>query len=503
MDLTLPPLAPALCFESGATATHAMPAVLPVILAGGSGTRLWPLSREAHPKQLLALLGERSLLQSALARLDGTANASCNSGLLVCGTEHRFLALAQMGASTRQWRMLVEPIARNTAPALTLAALDARAGGDDPILVVMPADHAITDVDAFERAVSTAVELARQNLMVTLGVVPTRAETGYGYIETGDLVPGGDSGARTLLRFVEKPSREIAETFVAGGNHCWNSGIFVMRASVWLHALRALRPDIAAVCDAAFAQSKRDGEAMCIDPQAFAACPSESIDYAVMEHLAQAGVAGAVVPFDGGWSDLGSWDAVWDALPKDEAGNVTRGDVLLDGTSGTYVHSEGRLIACVGASDMIVVETADAVLVADRKHAQDVKSIVNSMRNRKRAEAEQHRLVHRPWGHYDSIAQGARFQVKRIVVLPGAALSLQLHYHRAEHWIVVSGVARVTRGDDAPFLLGENQSTYVPLGVMHRLENPGRVPLEMIEVQCGSYLGEDDIVRFNDRYGRA
>jgi len=336
-------------------------------------------------------------------------------------------------------------------------------------------------------------------------VVPQRAETGYGYIETGAAIEGGETasgaGARELCRFVEKPPREIAEAFVAGGRHWWNSGIFVMRASVWLAAIRALRADIAHACEDAYRKGAAQGSSWRIDAQSFLDCPSDSIDYAVMERLAEGGLHGAVVPLEVGWSDVGSWDAVWNILPKDAAGNVTRGDVLLEGTSGTYVHSEGRLVACVGTQDLIVVETADAVLVADKSHAQDVKSLVGRIRDGQRTEAAHHRKVARPWGYYDSIERGPRYQVKRIVVTPGATLSLQLHYHRSEHWIVVSGTARVTRGDEV-FLLGENQSTYVPVGVQHRLENVGRVPLEMIEVQCGSYLGEDDIVRFDDNYGR-
>ena len=489
-------------FQPGA---QAAPDILPVVLAGGSGTRLWPLSREAHPKQLIGLLGDRSLLESTVARLDSLARPGSNGGLLVCAQEHRFLVADQLKVSSRNWEVMVEPAGRNTAPALTLAAMRASAGGGDPVLVVMPADHAILDASAFARAVNGAARLAQQGRIVALGVVPQRAETGYGYIETGAAIEGEETataaGARELCRFVEKPPREIAEAFVAGGRHWWNSGIFVMRASVWLAAIRALRADIAHACEDAYRKGTAEGASWRIDGQSFADCPSDSIDYAVMERLAEGGLQGAVVPLEVGWSDVGSWDAVWNILPKDAAGNVTRGDVLLEGTSGTYVHSEGRLVACVGTQDLIVVETADAVLVADKSRAQDVKSLVGRIREGERTEAAHHRKVARPWGYYDSIERGPRYQVKRIVVTPGATLSLQLHYHRSEHWIVVSGTARVTRGDEV-FLLGENQSTYVPVGVQHRLENVGRVPLEMIEVQCGSYLGEDDIVRFDDNYGR-
>ncbi|MGA7776645.1 MAG: mannose-1-phosphate guanylyltransferase/mannose-6-phosphate isomerase [Paraburkholderia sp.] len=478
------------------------PTLLPVLLAGGSGTRLWPLSREAHPKQLIALLGERSLLEAGVARLDGAATPEANRGLLVCAEAHRFMAAEQLKASRRDWQMIIEPFARNTAPALTLAAMHARADGSDPVLVAMPADHAIADVAAFEMAVAAAARLASASYIVTLGVAPTRPETGYGYIETGGPIDEDvPNGPRTLRQFVEKPSLELAEAFVAGKRHWWNSGIFVMRASTWLHAITTLRPDIAHACALAYQGVESEGDLLRMPAREFAACPSDSIDYAVMERLSQAGLAGAVVPLDAGWSDVGAWDAVWDASPKDQAGNVARGDVLLEDTSGTYVHSDGRLVACVGVKDLIVVETADAVLVADRRQAQDVKTVVSQIRKQARSEATQHRKVSRPWGHYDSIERGERFQVKRIVVAPGERLSLQLHYHRAEHWIVVRGTARVTRGDET-FLLAENESTFVPLGVKHRLENVGRIPLEMIEVQCGTYLGEDDIVRFDDHYGR-
>jgi mannose-1-phosphate guanylyltransferase/mannose-6-phosphate isomerase len=476
--------------------------VLPVVLAGGAGTRLWPLSREAHPKQLLALLGDRSMLELCVSRLDGIATTHANRGLVVCADEHRFQVAKHLEASTREWQTIVEPVARNTAPALTLAALHATADGEDPILVVTPADHVIDDVPAFERAVQSAAMLAQEGKIVALGIVPTRAETGYGYIETGaTLESAAGHRARALTRFVEKPTGETAEAFVACGKYWWNSGIFVVRASVWLDAIDSARRDIAQSCKAAWLRASTEGNVWRVDAQSMAGCPSDSIDYAVMEHLADCGIEGAVVPLEAGWNDVGAWDAVWDILPKDEAGNVTRGDVLLANASGTYAHSEDRLIACVGTTDLIVVETADAVLVADRRHAQEVKAIVGGIRKRERTEAAHHRKVERPWGYYDSIDKGSRYQVKRIVVMPGATLSLQLHYHRSEHWIVVSGTARVTRGDET-FMLTENQSTYVPTGVKHRLENPGRVPLEMIEVQCGTYLGEDDIVRFDDRYGR-
>lgn len=478
------------------------PLVMPVVLAGGAGTRLWPMSREGHPKQAINFLGDRSLLENSVMRFDNIATALVSHGVLVCAEEHRFLVADQLKASSRDWQIIAEPVSRNTAPALTLAALGSQSGGSDPVLVVTPADHAIADVPAFERAIGVAVRLAQAGRIVTLGVVPDRAECGYGYIELGEPIAAeSTSGARALRRFVEKPDRDSAAAFVEGKRHWWNSGIFVIRASVWLHAVDALRPDIAQACKTAIERARTDGKVLRVGRNAFAKCPSDSIDYAIMERLDEIGMSGAVVPLDAGWSDVGSWDAVWTALPKDAAGNVTRGDVLVENTSGTYVHSEGRLVACLGLNDLIVVETADAVLVADKRHAQDVKAIVTQLKDRGSSEAKHHRKVNRPWGSYESIEQGARFQVKRIVVTPGASLSLQLHYHRSEHWIIVKGTARVTRGAET-FLLGENESTYVPLGVKHRLENVGRLPLEMIEVQCGSYLGEDDIVRFDDHYGR-
>ncbi|MFL9903355.1 mannose-1-phosphate guanylyltransferase/mannose-6-phosphate isomerase [Paraburkholderia fungorum] len=505
MDMSLPNVSetePRAVDDNTAEALTHTSSILPVVLAGGSGTRLWPLSREGHPKQLIELLGDGSLLANSVKRLECLATAAAHRGLLVCAEEHRFLAADDLMASSRDWQMIIEPVSRNTAPALTLAALKARAGSDDPVLVVTPADHAITDVPAFERAILAAAQIAQTGQIVTLGVVPDRAECGYGYIELGEPISTQPaSGARALQRFVEKPDQEVAAAFVEGKQHWWNSGIFVMRASVWLRAVGALRPDIAGACTAAFERGSSDSKTVRVEMDAFAICPSESIDYAVMERLEEIGLGAAVVPLNAGWSDVGSWDAVWSALPKDESGNVARGDVLLKSSSDTYVHSEGRLVACIGAKNLIVVETADAVLVADRHHAQDVKAVVGQLKDRGYSEAKHHLKVHRPWGHYESIEQGPRFQVKRIVVMPGAALSLQLHYHRAEHWIVVSGTARVTRGEET-FLLAENETTYVPLGVKHRLENVGRVPLEMIEVQCGSYLGEDDIVRFEDQYGR-
>ncbi len=478
-----------------------MVSVLPVVLSGGSGTRLWPISREKYPKQLLPLVDAQSMLQSTVARLDGLANLA--QPLLICNEEHRFVVAEQVRQLGKQGTVLLEPVGRNTAPAMTLAALWASRNGDDPVLVVMPADHVIADGATFREAVGRAVCLAEGGAAVTFGITPDCPETGYGYIQQGAALNDG-SGAFALARFVEKPDRATAEAYLAAGDYLWNSGIFVMRASVWLAALAVGRPDILQACQAAMAGTRSDGDFVRLVTEAFAACPSDSIDYAVMERLT-AGLPGlpqgVVIPLSAGWSDVGAWDALWKVLPKCSNGNAVRGDVLLEGCSNTLAFSERRLVACVGVSDLVVVETDDAILVAHHSATQDVKKIVDRLKAEKRNVAQWHRKVHRPWGWYDGVDAGDRFQVKRIGVKPGGTLSLQMHHHRAEHWIVVSGTARVTKGDET-FLVSENQSTYIPLGVKHRLENPGIVPLEMIEVQSGSYLGEDDIVRFEDTYGR-
>lgn len=475
--------------------------ILPVVLSGGSGTRLWPLSREKYPKQLLPLVGDQSMLQATVARLDGIAGLG--DPLLVCNEEHRFVVAEQLRLLGKKGRALLEPFGRNTAPALTLAALWAQQQGGDPVLVVMPADHVILEAATFRAAVSRAVVLAEAGRAVTFGITPDCPETGYGYIQQGAAL--GDEGvAFELTRFVEKPNRETAQAYLDSGEFLWNSGIFVMRASIWLTALEHCRPDILAACRLALQGGSEDGDFVRVDPAAFGQCPSDSIDYAVMERLT-GGLLGlpksAVIPLAAGWSDVGAWDALWKVLPKCEKGNAWRGDVLLEGCRNTLAISESRLVACVGLSDLVVVETDDAVLVAQHDATQDVKKIVDRLKADGRPVAQWHRKVYRPWGWYDGVDSGERFQVKRIGVKPGAALSLQMHHHRAEHWIVVSGTARVTKGDEV-FLVSENQSTYIPLGVKHRLENPGIVPLEMIEVQSGSYLGEDDIVRFEDTYGR-
>ena len=479
-----------------------MSKILPVVLSGGSGTRLWPLSREKYPKQLLPLVDEQSMLQATVARLDGLAGIA--QPLLICNEEHRFVVAEQVRVLGKQGTVLLEPIGRNTAPAMTLAALWAGRDGEDPVLVVMPADHVIADGAAFREVVARAVALAETGAAVTFGITPDCPETGYGYIQQGAALSDG-SGAFALARFVEKPDRATAESYLAAGDYLWNSGIFVMKASVWLDALAIGRPDILTACQAAMAGTQADGDFFRLVREAFVACPSDSIDYAVMERLT-AGTPGLprgiVIPLSAGWSDVGAWDALWKVLPKCGDGNASRGDVLLENCRNTLAISERRLVACVGVSDLVVVETDDAVLIVDHAATQDVKKVVDRLKAEQRSVAQWHRKVHRPWGWYDGVDAGERFQVKRIGVKPGGTLSLQMHHHRAEHWIVVSGTARVTRGDET-FLVSENQSTYIPLGVAHRLENPGVIPLEMIEVQSGSYLGEDDIVRFEDTYGRA
>lgn len=473
--------------------------ILPVILSGGSGSRLWPLSREQYPKQLLPLVGGESMLQLTVCRLDGLPGIQ--PPLLICNENHRFAVAEQLRLAGKPGVIVLEPAGRNTAPALTLAALLAQCAEIDPVMVVMPADHVILDEARFREAVACATTLAATGQAVTFGITPDAAETGYGYIQVGEAVA---SNAFLLSRFVEKPDRATAEAYLDSGDYLWNSGIFVLKASTWLQALAHCRPDILEACRAAVNEARTDGDFVRVATAPFASCPADSIDYAVMERLNQ-GIAGLpqgiVIPLDAGWSDVGSWDSLWSVLTKDESGNAIRGDVMLEGCANTLAFSQSRLVACVGVKDLIVVETDDAILVAQHDAAQDVKKIVDRLKADRQALTQLHRKVNRPWGWFDGVDAGQRFQVKRIVVNPGACLSLQMHHHRAEHWIVVSGTAKVTRGEDS-FLVSENESTYIPLGVTHRLENPGKLSLEMIEVQSGSYLGEDDIVRFEDTYGR-
>ena len=466
--------------------------ILPVIMSGGSGSRLWPLSRQLNPKQFLPLANDLSMLQVTIQRLKGIDSAL---PLLICNEQHRFLAAEQLRQlNLEQANILLEPVGRNTAPAIALAALQACNESDDPILLILAADHLIKDVEAFQTCIQTALPLAQDGKLVTFGIVPTHAETGYGYIEQGiDVGIGGFK----VSRFVEKPDLITAQEYLANGSYFWNSGMFMFRASRYLEELETYRPDILAACRAALAGGSQDMHFTRVDEAAFAACPDDSVDYAVMEKTSDA----VMVPLDAGWSDIGSWAALWDVSDKDEQGNVFKGDVLNQRSNNTYVHADSRLVATVGLDDLVIVETKDAVLVAHKDHVQDVKKIVEQLKNGSRTEHINHREVYRPWGVYDSVDNGHRYQVKRITVKPGAKLSVQMHHHRAEHWIVVSGTARVTNGEKT-YLVCENESTYIPIGQIHALENPGVIPLELIEVQSGSYLGEDDIVRFEDKYGR-
>ncbi|MDV6340825.1 mannose-1-phosphate guanylyltransferase/mannose-6-phosphate isomerase [Nitrosomonas sp. Is24] len=480
-----------------------MNTLTPIILSGGSGTRLWPLSREKYPKQLLPLINEDSLLQATVRRMDGLSGVQLNVPMVVCNEEYRFVIAEQLRVMDRKGSILLEPFGRNTAPALTLAALATLREGDDPILLVMPSDHVIMDVESFQAAVLAGMSQAMDGRIVTFGITPDAPETGYGYIQSGELIEQGKT-AYHIARFVEKPDLPTAQTYLDAGNYLWNSGLFMMRASVWLSAIGKCRSDILTACQAAWDQGLADGDFLRVDKQAFEQCPSDSIDYAVMERIARQESdlpGGVVIPLTAGWSDIGAWSSLWQVLPKDDAGNVAKGDVLLNDCKNTLAISESRLVTCVGIENVIVVETPDAVLVVHKDKTQDVKLVVDMLKQQGRPEGKLHRKVFRPWGWYDGIDVGERFQVKRIVVKPGAALSLQMHHHRAEHWVVVRGTARVTRNKDV-YLVSENESTYIPLGTSHRLENPGCVPLEMIEIQSGSYLGEDDIVRFEDIYGR-
>lgn len=471
-----------------------MSTLIPVILSGGSGTRLWPLSRELYPKQLLPLVGRHTMLQDTAQRLQGLP---AGAPVVVCNESHRFLVaeqLRQQGITPQA--IVLEPIGRNTAPAIALAALAAQARDSKALLLVLPADHVIRDRSAFQAAVRLALPAAEAGRLVTFGIVADRPETGYGYIRRG-AADGGAEGVFRIARFVEKPDAARAQEFLASGDYYWNSGMFLFRADRYLAELQQHAPDIAGAAAAAFAAAAPDLDFVRVDKPAFEACRSESIDYAVMERTTDA----VVVPMDAGWSDVGSWSALHEALPADGRGNVFLGDVVAEDSDGCYLYAGSRLVTAVGLKDHVVVETKDAVMVAPRDRVQDVKQLVARLKAEGRYEHSLHREVHRPWGSYDSIDNGERFQVKRLMVKPGAVLSLQLHHHRAEHWIVVAGTAEITRGEEV-FLLEENQSTYIPLGVKHRIRNPGRIPLHIIEVQSGTYLGEDDIVRFEDSYGR-
>jgi mannose-1-phosphate guanylyltransferase len=458
-----------------------------VIMAGGSGTRLWPVSRASHPKQFLALHGDDTMLQSTVKRLEGL---NIESSITICNEEHRFFVAEQLREIDKLGSIILEPVGRNTAPAIALAALTAK---DDPLLLVLAADHVIQDEAAFREAVIRAISLAEAGKLVTFGIVPSAPHTGYGYIKRGkDLGEGFEVDA-----FVEKPSSDVAQDYFSSGDYYWNSGMFLFRASNYLEELKKFRPDILEQCQGSVMDVKTDLDFLRIDKDMFESCSAESVDYAVMEKTSHA----VVVPMDAGWSDIGSWSSLWDISEKDSEGNSTHGDVILHNTRNSYVRSDNQLVAVIGVDDLVVVSTKDALMVANKDSVQDVKMITESLKIQARSEWQLSREVYRPWGKYDSIDSGEGYQAKRITVKPGAKLSVQMHHHRAEHWVVVSGTATVTIGEKS-FLLSENESAYIPVGVVHALENPGKVDLELIEVQTGSYLGEDDIVRFEDKYGR-
>lgn len=466
--------------------------MIPVILSGGSGTRLWPLSRGQYPKQFLPLVSENTMLQETVLRLDGVAGLK--PLIAVCNEDHRFMLAEQLWEiNIKPAAIILEPVGKNTAPAVAMAALAAES--EDDVLLVLPADHVIGDKEVLHKAIAEARRLAEQDLLVTFGIVATEPETGYGYIKRGNTAYGS---AFDVAAFIEKPDLDTAKHYLASGEYFWNSGMFAFKASVFLQELERFNPEMLAVCREALKAAKADLDFIRLDKVIFSSCPADSIDYAVMEKTDKA----VVIPLDAAWNDVGSWSALWDVREKDEQGNAIKGDVLTFDTNNSFIHSENKLIATIGVSDLVIVETDDAVMIAPKDRVQEVKQIVDQLKQLKRNEATSHRKVYRPWGHYDSVDSGERHQTKRIVVRPGARLSVQKHHHRAEHWIVVKGTALVCKGDET-ILLTENQSILIPLGTIHSLHNPGMISLEMIEVQSGSYLGEDDIVRYEDQYGRA
>ncbi len=466
--------------------------LIPVLLSGGVGSRLWPVSRAARPKQFLPLGGDGSMLQETQRRLEGL---DCGPAIVVCNAEHRFMVAEQLrGETAESPTIILEPAGRNTAPAIALAALQAQAQHPEALLLVLPADHHVTNPAAFRATVERAMAPAHAGQLMTFGVVPSRPETGYGYVRCGEVLA---DGIFSLAEFVEKPDQATAERYVADGAYCWNSGLFLFRADRYLGALSQHQPEMLAACEQAMARAEHDLDFIRPDAEAFLASPADSIDYAVME-LTE---AGGVATLDCGWSDVGAWSALWEIGAADSDGNVSEGDVLLHDARNNYVRSESRLVTALGVEDLVVVETADAVMVGARGRVQDIKQVVEALTASNRPEASIHQKVFRPWGSYESLVAGEQFQVKRLTVMPGQTLSLQLHHHRAEHWVVVSGEAEVTRGEEQ-LTLGPDQSTYIPIGMKHRLANPSAAPLEVIEVQSGSYLGEDDIVRFDDEYGR-